>query len=460
MVAFSLPGSARLHNLQQILSHRVEPQRCQEVFNLAANPEQHLCTIRVSPGVTLFDQNVHIRVEGLIKHSKVTLQAWSFTEWRRKEVLFLSHGHFYADQDGVVDLDRDPSLGGTYTGVDPMGLFWSLKPLPSDPQHVRCVIKDVEKLFEMKLAVFPGHITPSHQTVTMETVLPLGTTVVHRSPKAADVKRMEIEEGQVRGTLFLPPGEGPHPGVIDMFGAAGGLMEIRASLMASHGFVTFALAFFRYKDLPRTETELQFDYFEEAVEWFSKHPSVGRGGIGVVGTSSGGTQGLLMAIQCPQVKAVVNINGPPFRMVNNIYRRGELFVKAQQPNHETLIVTDVGPISKTAFPVTMVVVVVVWKSSAHILCISCDDDKTVDPKWAEQLRDLYPIDKRHLIDVVVYPGAGHLLEPPYTPLCRLCHTTMTELPVFWGGIARPHATAQMDAWHRTLAFLRDSVVDK
>nr|KAG5692507.1 hypothetical protein BaRGS_018712 [Batillaria attramentaria] len=91
----------------------------------------------------------------------------------------------------------------------------------------------------------------------METVLPLGSTVVHRSPKAADVKRMEIEEGRCMCVC-----EGPHPGVIDMFGAAGGLMEIRASLMASHGFVTFALAFFRYKDLPRTETELQFDYFE------------------------------------------------------------------------------------------------------------------------------------------------------------------------------------------------------
>ena len=47
-----------------------------------------------------------------------------------------------------------------------------------------------------------------------------------------------------------------------MFGAAGGIMEIRAALLASHGFATLALAFFRLDDLPKTLEDIQFDYFE------------------------------------------------------------------------------------------------------------------------------------------------------------------------------------------------------
>jgi hypothetical protein len=32
----------------------------------------------------------------------------------------------------------------------------------------------------------------------------------------------------------------------------------------------------------------------------------------------------------------------------------------------------------------------------------------------------YPADKKHQIEMVKYPGAGHLLEPPYNPHCKGC----------------------------------------
>ena len=47
-------------------------------------------------------------------------------------------------------------------------------------------------------------------------------------------------------------GTGPFPAVIDMFGAAGGQQEWRSSLLASRGFLTLALAYRAYKDLPKT----------------------------------------------------------------------------------------------------------------------------------------------------------------------------------------------------------------
>ena len=47
-------------------------------------------------------------------------------------------------------------------------------------------------------------------------------------------------------------GKGPFPAVIDMFGGVGNLVEIRAALLASRGFLTLALGYLAYKDLPST----------------------------------------------------------------------------------------------------------------------------------------------------------------------------------------------------------------
>ena len=62
----------------------------------------------------------------------------------------------------------------------------------------------------------------------------------------------------------------------------------------------------------------------------------------------------------------------------------------------------------------------VLESSAHILTLVSDDDQQVDPKLADVYYNMYPEDKRHLMEVVHYPGAGHLLEPPFSPYCEFC----------------------------------------
>jgi hypothetical protein len=47
-----------------------------------------------------------------------------------------------------------------------------------------------------------------------------------------------------------------------MFGGAGGLIEMRAALLASRGFAAFALAFFAYEDLPANMDRIELEYFE------------------------------------------------------------------------------------------------------------------------------------------------------------------------------------------------------
>lgn len=74
--------------------------------------------------------------------------------------------------------------------------------------------------------------------------------------------------------LFFSPGPGPFPGIIDINGVGGGLLEYRASLLSGHGFATLALAFYDFEDLPKDYSILHVDYFEEAMRYMLHHPQV------------------------------------------------------------------------------------------------------------------------------------------------------------------------------------------
>ncbi|MEQ2213334.1 hypothetical protein XENOCAPTIV_013180 [Xenoophorus captivus] len=67
----------------------------------------------------------------------------------------------------------------------------------------------------------------------------------------------------------------------------------------------------------------------------------------------------------------------------------------------------------------------------------------------------------HLLTVLSYPNAGHLIEPPYTPHARsslfkdvISHQ---KFMVLWGGQTLEHSRAQEDAWRKLLVFLRKNL---
>ena len=43
------------------------------------------------------------------------------------ELRWTAEEHYGADAQGRIDLAQAPSVGGSYLGIHPMGLFWSLK---------------------------------------------------------------------------------------------------------------------------------------------------------------------------------------------------------------------------------------------------------------------------------------------------------------------------------------------
>ena len=88
-----------------------------------------------------------------------------------------------------------------------MGLFWSMKPCPSGPQNIRMVVKNVELPVLYKLSVYLGHLGLDELHVDSAQHQPFSTLHVEWVVKPADVRRIPVKDGTVRGMLFLPPGE-------------------------------------------------------------------------------------------------------------------------------------------------------------------------------------------------------------------------------------------------------------
>lgn len=115
---------------------------------------------------------------------------------------------------------------------------------------------DVLTPMVVHISVYSGHMTEGFSKQS-----PLATVVTERWYMAPGVCRIDIREHGIRGTLFLPPGPGPFPGVLDMWGGGGGLVEYRSCLLASQGFVSMALEYLSH-DKNRT-SDIDFKtYFE------------------------------------------------------------------------------------------------------------------------------------------------------------------------------------------------------
>ena len=160
--------------------------------------------LHLRPKSSLIDKITKIYVSRLKPLQNITLGAQLLGD---KGETFQSHALFNADKDGGVDVSRDPSLGGSYSGVSPMGLLWSMKPAPGQRKGIRLKKSDVTKPYNIILNCFDDHVNPNESSLK-----PLSSLTFQKWYMAEGVKRIPVREGRIRGTLFLPPGDAPFPG--------------------------------------------------------------------------------------------------------------------------------------------------------------------------------------------------------------------------------------------------------
>ncbi|XP_042322657.1 LOW QUALITY PROTEIN: acyl-coenzyme A thioesterase 1-like [Sceloporus undulatus] len=409
--------------------------------------------LRVSPGgLCLMDEAVSVSVSGLAPFSEVAVRASLEDEGG---VLFQSWAWFRAGARGELELGRAPSLGGSYLGREAMGLLWALRPPPEQPRR-RLAKRDVGRPFGVAFEVFQGREPRG---------TPLCRALSPRGFMAPGLRRLPVREGRLRATLFLPPGPGPFPGLLDLYGSGGGLVEYRASLLASRGYVTLALAYLAFEDLPSFPDVIELDYFGEAVEFLKKQEQVQSTRIGVIGLSKGADIALALATFWPGIQAAVSISGSgvnsfiPLKVKDLTIPPHPFDLSKSKVTGDSELVDYSEILDDPRDPATWQCRIPVEKSLSKFLFLSGEDDRNWPSQQfcREAVRRLQE-SGRH-VEFYCYPGAGHLLEPPYLPLCTASFHKIFGVFVLWGGKLKEHAKAQEDAWQRILAFFKQHLQD-
>jgi dienelactone hydrolase len=425
--------------------------------------EHSVCGRVAGPGFILgrnnplIDEPVSPRLTGVPRGQIVRLSASSVDG---SGIEFRAWAEYRTGPDGKVDPARQRSRAGTYRGADPFGLWWSMSSAP-------------ELAFSSGLRAIRTELAAEIS----------GELVAHaafeRLTMAPGVVIETVREGGLVATLFLPQSV-PAPGIVVLGGSEGGLSQAEglAALLASRGFTALALAYFGMAGLPAQLVEIPVEYVDAAILWLLARPEVWGDGVGLVGTSRGGELALLAASFCPKVRAVVGFAAsgivwqgftPGATTALSAWTRGgrampcafPVGLPARQDSNQpsSLLGCFLGAldrqrqIAKAEIPVERI--------QGPVLLISGRDDQMWPAHlFAKLVARRRGETGRRLGDTRLrYAHAGHAagrlpgLPAAPTIACdpkdRVCYSL--------GGTKEANARSALDAWPRTLAFLRHNL---
>jgi dienelactone hydrolase len=307
--------------------------------------------------------------------------------------------------------------------------------------------------------------------------------VARRLSVAPDVRRTEVRERGLVGTLFEPADVGPRPGVIVLGGSGGGLSESLAALLGSRGVAALALAYFAMPGLPEELGAVPLEYFETALDWLGARPGVRADALATLGSSRGGELALLLGATFPSVRCVVAY--APSAVVYGSVRksgrsgdgawlhRGQAVPWFRPTRAPAADVPAEAALSDAPFALTPTflaglkdteaveqALIPVERIRGPVLMVSGKDDQMWPSSvFAEMVmkrleRNRHPYRYEHLS----YSDCGHLLNFPYVPttVSASIHPVTGNLFAY-GGTASGQAKAREDSWPKVVAFLRDSL---
>jgi dienelactone hydrolase len=424
--------------------------------------------IRIKPEKSLVDQPISLNLSGFDPSKTVTLKANMEDEFGQD---WDSYAVFEVNRTGFADLSHQSPIGGTYKGIDPTGLIWSLSKDPG---------KKNQDVF-MSKTMQPMAINFSAE-VDGKTV---ATKSIERKYLSADVDRIDVNESGLVGTFFAPNMSTPSPGIMIIGGADGNLREDLAGLLASHGYATLAIAYFGREGLPDEPLNVPLEYFGKAIEWMKSNDAVDSDKIGIVGWSKGGEGALLVGSTYPDIKAVVSLagSGVVFQAIANDYHvikspwsyngKDVPYIRFTETPLFILqmIITEIsgGPLSlnsmftdslknRTAMDHAKIDL---DKINGPVMIVSGDDDEFWPSEQLSQIASKgrkgnnYSSHDRYM----VYSGAGHNLGIPNLPTTGDCLIMPANLSLHLGGAPSKDARARADSWQRMLQFLDLNLMD-
>ncbi len=244
-------------------------------------------TLEVVPNRVLLDESAAIRAHGLEPNERVTIRS-GLTDGGGEA--WTAQADFIADAQGNVDVSKQAPAGGAYKDVSAMGLIWYMMPSSK------------------RVAMYRPPASLGPLTIHFELMRKgskLASAQLEQVSLADGVRRIPVQDGKLRGILFVPAGSERHPAVMVVGGSNGGVPALPAAWLAAHGFTALALAYFHYEDLPPMLEGIPLEYFQQAIGWLMKRPEVAGEHLAVTGTSRGGELALQLGSMFPAIDAVV-----------------------------------------------------------------------------------------------------------------------------------------------------------
>ncbi|MEQ8675374.1 MAG: acyl-CoA thioester hydrolase/BAAT C-terminal domain-containing protein [Aggregatilineales bacterium] len=424
--------------------------------------------ISITPMSALVDTPLKIQLSGFDPQQTVMLRS-QMTD--SAGIIWQAQANYQTDADGQIDLDAHAPISGTYTTADAMGLIWSMTPTTEADRYAMFTRPpDLAPLIVQFEALIEDEVVAQAQ--------------VERLHIADGVKRVVVRENGLFGTLFLPAGEAPFPAITLVSGSGGGVYEYRAALFAAHGYAAFTLAYFNYETLPKILVDIPLEYFQTAIDYLQNRDDIDGERLAITGGSRGGELSLLLGSVFPQYKAVMAdvpsgvvwggfgqdpsegnkpawvYKGATIPYMDSDYdpeiygyyadysERGEAipgtpgFLETMRRN---------GTLMKSAE-------IQVEKINGAVLLISGEDDQM----WPSTQLANVAIERfkasefQHPYEHVSYPGAGHLITPPYSPTTPVTMKHPVDGGFYaFGGEPEAINHANVDSWGKKLKFLAE-----
>ena len=388
--------------------------------------------------------DVTLVVSGLQPNARVTIIAEMLGRSGRK---WRSTADFTATEKGIIDASKQAPLTGTYSGIDPTGLFWSM----NDTKE----ISKETALFETdEVSIVTFRVVSGENT--------LAEKEHRRWLKKPDVKATEVRDKGLVATFYEPSTKTPRPAILLVGGSSGGIrwQQQIGSILSSHGYATLALAYFGMPGLPENLEKIPLEYFQTAIEWMMEQSSIDKSRLAIIGVSKGGELALLLGSRFPQIKAVVayvpgsvvfQSIGAKFENTSSWTWKGEAlsFVPygTSAKYQQTKWLVDLYEASLENREAVSKSVIEVEKIKGPVLLLSGRDDAVwPSTQMSEQIierlkQKQFPYFYKH----VAYENAGHSISlPGYT------ETTDTLRN---GGTAAGNAQARAQGWKEMLNFL-------